>query len=171
MTPATVAALFWARVDKSGDCWEWRGRKHDRRRGYGAFDVDGRTVRAHRFAVELTSGPIPAGHVVLHRCDNPSCVRPDHLIVGTQADNVRDCEVKGRSRHPSGADNGALTRPETRARGERNGWCHLSDRHVARIRALYAAGGVRQRDLAEMFATTQAHVSRIVRGEIRKEAA
>lgn len=165
-------ARFWSNVERrEAGCWLWVGRKHDQRRGYGAFQIGGRTVRAHRLAVEITRGPIAPGLCVLHRCDNPACVRPDHLLVGTQAENVRDCESKGRARHPSGAANGARTRPETRARGERNGGCKLASGDVARIRSMYAAGGIRQRDLAVMFRTTQAHVSRIVRGEIRKEAA
>ena len=71
---------FWAKVDKSGECWLWTGSK--RNKGYGAFvwsDDDGLVVqgRAHRFSFEIHIGPIPTGMCVLHSCDNPPCVRPD----------------------------------------------------------------------------------------------
>lgn len=103
-------ARFMAKVEKRSDgCWLWSGAKD--RKGYGRFSVgnswheDGRRrnsmVAAHRFSYELENGPIPQGpgfhgYCVLHRCDNPSCVRPDHLFIGTNADNVRDMDNKGR---------------------------------------------------------------------------
>jgi hypothetical protein len=91
---------FWAKVDKSGDCWEWTGTRT--RQGYGGFRVGDRTVKAHRFAwsVIASRGAIPAGLVVMHLCDNPPCVRPEHLRLGTVADNNRDREAK-RGRSPN----------------------------------------------------------------------
>lgn len=87
---------FWMRVDKSGECWTWTAARGDH--GYGSFtDDDGRSVSAHRFSHQLHYGPIPKGLVVCHKCDNPPCVRPDHLFLGTQADNVRDMQAKGRA--------------------------------------------------------------------------
>ena len=78
---------------KSDGCWLWVGSINHR---YGWLVVRGRKVRAHRFSYELAYGLIPVGLLVLHRCDNPPCVRPDHLFVGTQTDNMQDMLRKGR---------------------------------------------------------------------------
>lgn len=75
-------------------CVEWQGGRD--KDGYGQTVVGGRKQRAHRVAWERIHGPIPAGMKVLHKCDNPPCVNPGHLFLGTQADNVRDCWDKGR---------------------------------------------------------------------------
>lgn len=86
---------IWKFVQKTDGCWEWNGRRNDR--GYGLFAVTHAAARrAHRVIWELVNGPIPSGMVVCHRCDNPPCVRPDHLFLGTQADNMRDMQAKGR---------------------------------------------------------------------------
>jgi hypothetical protein len=94
MTPEQVAR-FWAKVDKSGECWIWTGALN--RQGYGqAWDGE-RTRLAHRVAWELEHGPIPPGKSVCHDCpggDNPRCVR--HLWLGTHQENMRDCFRKGR---------------------------------------------------------------------------
>lgn len=89
------AKKFWANVDKSGECWRWLGTPL-LTGGYGRLRVDGKATKAHRRAYELAVGPIPAGLFVLHRCDNPICVRPDHLWLGTAADNNADMMRKGR---------------------------------------------------------------------------
>lgn len=87
---------FWMKVDKAGECWTWTAGRGDH--GYGSFtNDDGGAVSAHRFSYELHYGPIPDGMVVCHRCDNPPCVRPEHLSIGTQADNVQDMFEKGRA--------------------------------------------------------------------------
>lgn len=90
-----VKDRFWEKVRKTDDCWEWTGA---RTQGYGAFMVN-REVgakRAHILSYEWNVGPTE-GRWVLHRCDNPPCVRPDHLFLGTNADNMRDMSAKGRS--------------------------------------------------------------------------
>lgn len=88
---------FWSKVQKTDGCWEWTGSR--RPKGYGVFAVNGaRRESAHRVAYALFIGPISAGFFVCHRCDNPRCVRPDHLFLGTQADNMRDMHAKGRHR-------------------------------------------------------------------------
>jgi hypothetical protein len=86
------------RVKKKGDgCWVWIGAKD--RDGYGQFRYLGRQTKAHRFIWERLYGQVGPDLQVCHRCDNPSCVRPDHLFVGTATDNNRDKAAKGRSRN------------------------------------------------------------------------
>lgn len=87
---------FLSKVDTSGECWTWRASTS---RGYGQFSVNGHgsaPLKAHRVAYELFVGPIPDGLVLCHACDNPSCVRPSHLLAGTQADNLRGASARGR---------------------------------------------------------------------------
>lgn len=84
-----------ARVLVSDGCWEWTGSRN--RQGYGRFSYEGgRFVFAHRYMFELFFGQIPQGMLVCHRCDNPSCVRPEHLFAGSARDNALDREAKGR---------------------------------------------------------------------------
>ncbi len=84
------------KVSIGDSCWEWTGAKESA--GYGRIKNAGRTMSAHRVSWELHNGPIPAGMLVCHRCDNPPCVRPSHLFLGTQADNAIDRERKSRGR-------------------------------------------------------------------------
>ena len=89
-------ARFWSLVRKadSDACWEWNGPRT--KRNYGMVTIARQKVPAHRAAWELTSGPIPAGLFVCHRCDNPPCVRPDHLFLGTALENNQDMWAKNR---------------------------------------------------------------------------
>jgi hypothetical protein len=88
---------FWAKVRKSEQCWEWQGSRNPD--GYGNVRAyrERRTLKCHRVAYELSYGEAPSELHVLHHCDNPACVRPDHLFLGTHTDNMRDKERKGRS--------------------------------------------------------------------------
>ena len=93
----TLGARFWSRVTKTTTCWLWTG---DRKpAGYGTLLVGRRHTYAHRLAYELTYGLILPGMECMHRCDNPPCVRPDHLFLGMHGDNVRDMVAKGRHRN------------------------------------------------------------------------
>lgn len=87
-------AKFWSQVDTSGACWLWRGSIDEF--GYGRFYVVKNEWSTHRFAWRITRGEIATGLVVMHACDNPPCVNPAHLSLGTQADNLRDMDAKGR---------------------------------------------------------------------------
>lgn len=120
----TPETLFWAKVHKTDACWMWTGAVNGH--GYGHCGRHGHTHSAHRLAWELAYGAIPEGMSVLHRCDVPLCVRPEHLFLGTQADNIHDMHAKGRfvsvhaqkthckQGHPFSGDN--LVRAKTQRR-------------------------------------------------------
>src|SRR5207247_10195698 len=122
----SVEERFWSLVDKSanGGCWEWQGEVT--KRGYGRFRVKGKRVQAHRFAYEITHGPIPAEQNVCHECDNPPCVRPAHLWPGTQKQNIQDAKSKGRL--ATGDRSGERRAPDRHRPGGR----HSARRHPAR---------------------------------------
>ncbi len=149
---------FWERVNKDGPtpahrpelgpCWVWTGYLNWQRGGYGYIGRGGRgngTLRAHRYSWEFHNGPIPEGMEVLHHCDNPPCVRPDHLFLGDQQANVNDMWAKDRG--PNGA------RMSKR----------LTDDDVREIRRLWETGQYRQVELARQFGSTTGAVSAIVR--------
>lgn len=89
---------FWDKVDikSENDCWEWKAYR-TKRSGYGSFGIKYSVIAAHRVAWMLTNGEIPANLYVLHKCDNPPCVNPKHLFIGTQKDNMDDCASKKRN--------------------------------------------------------------------------
>ena len=162
---------FWSRVNRNGPvpthqpdlgaCWLWTGGLS--RAGYGVLWVDGRQVLAHRYSHELAAGHVPPGCFVCHRCDTPACVRPDHLFVGTAAENSADMARKGRATSPSGERHRSVTHPETVLRGEQKSQAKLSDAAVAEIRRAWTAGEA-QRSLARRFGVDQSQVSRVARG-------
>jgi len=196
----TVEERFWAKVDKAGPvvrtglgpCWRWTSTTAKHRRNYGLFKLqNGRQVKAHRMAYELTSGPIPGGLMVCHHCDNPPCVNPAHLFLGTCKDNLDDMYAKDRG--PTGDRNGSRKHPETgllrglAQRGKPHPWCSgerhwarrephklkrgtdhpaskLRESEVLQIRAL-AAQRVLRRELAARFGVNITTINRIVRRE------
>lgn len=151
VAPRPAAERFWVKVDKTGDCWIFTGAINDR--GYGCFRFDCvRTMElAHRVSWELANGPIPDGLCVLHHCDNPPCVRVDHLFLGTRADNAADCGMKGRW-NPHG---------RTTVCGEAHPDARLTNTDVLAIRHDYEQG-VFQRVLAERFGVSQGTIHDVV---------
>src|SRR5512137_174351 len=96
MTPKKYAIPFWDRVNKNAEngCWEWTAYRDIN--GYGHITINQKESLAHRKAWELTNGEIPTGMFLCHKCDNPSCVNPDHMFIGTQKENLNDMRNKGR---------------------------------------------------------------------------
>ena len=146
----TVDERFWSKVDRRGpdDCWEWQAGRHTL--GYGAFRINGQQKRAHRFAWEITHGPIPDGLLVCHECDNPPCCNPSHLFLGTVSDNTQDAANKGRLYDASGS---------------RNGHAKLSEENVRDIRRMLAIDGRSTHDVAVLFNVSTATVRGIMRGK------
>jgi hypothetical protein len=92
--PRSIDERFWGRVQKTEGCWIWIG--YLDKAGYGRIQRGKRNLAAHRLSFELHFGSIPDGLCVCHRCDNPACVHPDHLFLGTHQDNMEDSRKKGR---------------------------------------------------------------------------
>lgn len=136
---------FWSKVKKAGpdECWEWQA---GRTNGYGIFWMNGKSRRASRVSYEMEIGPIPKGLSVCHTCDNPPCVNPAHLFLGTTADNLADRDLKGR-----GADR----------RGSSHHLNKLTEDDVENIRAnrMNLSG----RELARLFGVSPASISNIIK--------
>lgn len=146
----TPEQRFWTKVRKSTDgCWEWTASKDGC--GYGIFHMRHGDFmhRAHRVSYALHYGAFDESLNVLHKCDNPGCVRPDHLFLGTQLDNNRDARDKGRGVYP---------------RGENDGNSKLTSAEVLEIRRLYSSGAYMQKDLAKRFAVSKQTISAIMTG-------
>ena len=140
-----LAERFWAKVDRSGGpdaCWLWLGAKHSA--GYGRIKDGDHQRRATHVSLELAGTPLAPGQQALHRCDNPPCVNPEHLLPGTMADNAADMIQKGRS--AKGAKHRYRTHPELILRGERNGNAKLTE---AQVREILLAEGSHERIAAD----------------------
>jgi hypothetical protein len=116
--------------------------------------------RAHRFAFLLLHGDIPNDLLVLHTCDNPICVNPAHLYLGTHQDNMDDKVRRGRQ--AKGATHGSKTKPESIPKGERNGGAKLTPSDVRQIRRLFKAGCSSQKELARKFSVSPSQIYNIV---------
>lgn len=143
-----LATRFWAKVDKSGDCWLWTGAIL--KTGYGSIRIDHKAIRAHRAAYELSVGPIPEGALLRHTCDNPRCVNPAHLLLGDKRSNTQDAIERGQHRC-----------------GERDPKAKLSNQNVVEIRDALARGET-GKALARRFGVGESVISRIKTGKGRR---
>lgn len=137
----------YVKVSESG-CHEWIGSLDAY--GYGQLNINRRPAKAHRIAWELANGPVPEGMSILHRCDNPQCVNPEHLFPGTQSDNMKDAARKGRM-HP----------------GEKHGMSKLTESDVLAMRMAHSSGEGR-RDIASRFNVPYSTVNEIIRRDAWK---
>jgi len=142
---------FWSKVDKKGpnDCWNWLASKVH---GYGRIRCGGKHERAHRLSWVIHNGYIPPGTMygttcVLHRCDNPSCVNPNHLFLGDHSDNMRDMISKGRDKY---------------VKGEAQYFAKMTKNKVRLMRNWHRDSRIPQRKLAKIFGISQASVWAIV---------
>ena len=139
--------VFLGRIKKTKTCWLWQGTTNSY--GYGIFLLQGeKSVRAHRYSYELHKGEIQEGMVVMHSCDNPLCVNPDHLSIGTRLDNNRDAVKKCRN-----------------AYGEKNGHSRLTSIQINEI----LIDTRKQYLIAKDYGVTQSHISRIKSGNVRSK--
>jgi hypothetical protein len=158
-------AAFWAKVTKTDGCWTRSGASNGQ--GYSIATLDGQRIYAHRLSYILHFGGIPDGLDVLHKCDNPPCVRPDHLFAGTHRDNMTDMVAK--NRHDGSGIRIALAAlaadRSVMARGEGHGQSKVTENMVRDIRER-ARRGESQRSIADAMPITQVTVGRIIRREI-----
>jgi len=127
MQKSMTPEQFWEKVKKSEGCWLWTAGKNNR--GYGQFRRMRKNTLAHRYSYLISVGEIPVGVFVLHKCDTPLCVRPSHLWLGSQKDNMTDCAQKGR-----------LLALDKHARGTRIQRAVLNENMVKTIRWLHERG-------------------------------
>lgn len=147
-----TAERFWSKVKKTLGCWEWVGAKDTH--GYGAFSMDvggvRKVLKAHRLSWEFINGTITNKLGVCHHCDNPGCVNPDHLFLGTQKDNGQDMAQKLRSSF-----------------GSKNGMSRFTDKEVLEIRKLRAAGKT-YIEIGRKFNISRGYAYRLATGNIWK---
>lgn len=139
-----IRKRFESKFTKCEGCWEWKAGKQTK--GYGSFWTSEKTLLAHRFSYQMYVGEIPDGLCVCHHCDNPLCVNPAHLFLGTNTDNIHDCMDKGRC---------------VRAFGEKHWNTKLTEEQVKTIKAR-RNNGERGIDLAKEFGVSQPHICDIV---------
>ena len=144
---------FWSHVEKSDGCWNWTGGKC--KDGYGKINIGKLHRRSHRVSYELEHGPIRAGLFVCHKCDNPSCVRPDHLFLGTAKENAEDMARKGRKHE--GDKHWSKISPHLINRGTKCGSSKFNEQQVLEIRERLK-NGESQNGLAREFGVGQSAI-------------
>lgn len=169
--PLSIDKKLWSKVDKTSSadgCWLWTG--YQEADGRGRILVNGRREMVYRVAWTEIIGPIPDGLWVCHKCDNPSCVNPAHLFLGTAKDNTQDMLAKGRHRTDEekrvanlqrGDQHWLRRNPEKRRRGTQLAWTQLTVADVRSIRQL-RGDGLSLSKIASQFNTTTANVHSIV---------
>lgn len=175
-----VKERFFRYVSKSDGCWEWIGTKAGRKPSYGIFRIGShRRFYAHRISWTIHHSEIPESLFVLHKCDHPICVNPNHLFFGTQSDNMRDMHEKGRfvsgpRLHPErmrrGDNHGSRLHPEKVARGELHSNAKLALDNVREIRLRYSWRDCTFANLAQEFGVAESTIFRIVNGTRWKES-
>jgi hypothetical protein len=153
---------FWSKVDTSGECWEWTGTNAGQ--GYGQIRHNKQKYLAHRLSWQIHHGPIPEGLLVCHHCDNPPCVNPDHLFLGTVRENYLDAFRKGRTKQPC-PETGRLAsamHPERLPRGTSHPFARFTEYDIRKIRALHALGATSKRRIAEQYNTSPSVIRAII---------
>jgi hypothetical protein len=145
--------------DNDNGCWEWTEGLH--RDGYAMFWNGKTTIQAHRASYFAFVGQIPAGMLVCHKCDNRKCINPDHLFIGTQADNMRDMVEKGRTKRGVNHYN-HINRARFKGQnsGQSNGQARISDEMVAWIKE----SKQQAQEIADIFSLTRNHIYKIRNG-------
>lgn len=160
------AERFWAKVGKTDGCWEWAGALIKSRAKqplfYGSLRCGKATKYAHRISWEMHNGPIPDGMFVLHRCDNPRCVRPEHLYVGTLSDNMRDRAARGRANLSRG-DAHHMRRGMAKS-GAEHARATLTEAQAAEIRAKHTGSRGDHTRLAVEYRTNRHTIAKVVAG-------
>ena len=144
----TLEKRFWSKVRKTNNCWFWTAYLNNK--GYGVFRLNGKDQKAHRVSYKLNIGKIPKDLFVCHHCDNPGCVNPKHLWVGTAKDNAHDMIKKGRLFTP---------------RGEKCGLAKLKNKDIQKIRDFYYEKGKSQQEISYLFGVSQVAISLVTRGK------
>lgn len=148
----TPKQRFYAQVRKTKGCWEWQG--HTLSNGRGRIHVDGKRLLAHRYSYVLHVGPIPKGLCICHHCDNPKCVRPSHLFVGTLKENQQDCLRKGRFNKEARGKKGVLHHKVI-----------LSESQVMEIRAWRPYKGETMDQLASRMGMSNSGIQKVIYGQ------
>ena len=152
-TAETQVSAFWSKVDCTAGlfkCWLWTA--GGIKGGYGMMTWNGKLILAHRISYELANGPFPKELCVCHSCDNPPCVNPAHLFLGTNQDNVDDKNRKGRGVY--------LT-------GEKHGSCKYSDTLIAEVRFQHEQG-MGPMELVRKYGISHTHICRILANKQRR---